>query len=73
MDTYSYGMILWELWHESIPFNNDIQMAVHYVVTENSRPKIIQNIQDLQEESEEEEDKKLKFPRMGSDNNEDIN
>ena len=48
-------------------------MAVHYVVTENSRPKIIQNIQDLQEESEEEEDKKLKFPRMGSDNNEEIN
>ena len=24
MDTYSFGMILWELWHNSIPFDNDI-------------------------------------------------
>lgn len=64
MDTYSYGMILWELWHESIPFNNDIQMALHYVVTENSRPKIVQTIQDLMDESEDEEDKKLQFSNL---------
>lgn len=24
MDTYSFGMILWELWHQSIPFDNNI-------------------------------------------------
>jgi serine/threonine protein kinase len=24
MDIYSYGMILYELWHHSIPFDNDI-------------------------------------------------
>lgn len=24
MDVYSYGLILWELWHQAIPFDNDI-------------------------------------------------
>ena len=24
MDVYSFGMILWELWHEEVPFDNDI-------------------------------------------------
>lgn len=23
MDTYSYGMILWEMWHNAVPFDND--------------------------------------------------
>ena len=77
MDTYSYGMILWELWHESIPFNNDISMAVHYVITENSRPKIVSSINDLLDESEDDDDKKLKFDitkKEGSPNkNEDSN
>lgn len=24
MDTYSFGLILWELWHQAIPFDNDV-------------------------------------------------
>ena len=28
MDVYSYGMILWELWHESVPFDNDLNQAI---------------------------------------------
>ena len=40
MDTYSFGMIIWELWHMSIPFDNDIKLAEEYVVKEESRPKI---------------------------------
>lgn len=24
MDVYSYGMILWELWHNCVPFDNDV-------------------------------------------------
>jgi serine/threonine protein kinase len=28
LDVYSFGMILWELWHEAIPFDNDVQSAV---------------------------------------------
>jgi len=24
MDAYSYGIILWELWHQAVPFDNDI-------------------------------------------------
>ena len=40
MDTYSFGMIIWELWHMSIPFDNDIKLAEEYVVQEESRPKI---------------------------------
>jgi hypothetical protein len=46
MDTYSYGMIIWELWHKSIPFDNDIKSAEEYVVKEESRPKIIRSAKD---------------------------
>lgn len=44
MDTYSFGLILWELWHQAIPFDNDVVQAAKYVVKENSRPKIIHNL-----------------------------
>ena len=27
LDIYSYSMILWELWHEAVPFDNDIAAA----------------------------------------------
>ena len=32
MDTYSYGVLLWELWHCQVPFDNDLQMALHFVL-----------------------------------------
>jgi hypothetical protein len=47
MDTYSFGMIIWELWHMSIPFDNDIKSAEEYVVKEESRPKIIRGVEDI--------------------------
>ena len=37
MDAYSYGIILWELWHQAIPFDNDVPSAKQYVMEE-SRP-----------------------------------
>jgi hypothetical protein len=27
MDIYSYGMIIWELWHQSVPFDGEITSA----------------------------------------------
>ena len=42
MDVYSFGMILWEMWHEALPFDSDVAQAIQYVVKEESRPKIIQ-------------------------------
>lgn len=56
MDVYSFGVILWEIWHKSIPFDNDIKQATQYVLNEESRPKIIQSASDLELEIEEEED-----------------
>eukprot|EP00347_Sterkiella_histriomuscorum_P021348 403334300 len=43
MDTYSYGMLLWEIWHELIPFDNDLKLCQNYVVNEQSRPQIMPN------------------------------
>lgn len=57
MDVYSYGLILWEIWHQSIPFDNDVTLANTYVVQENSRPKIIRSIQDMEDLSDEEDNK----------------
>jgi hypothetical protein len=62
--------LIWELWHQAVPFNNEIQMASHFVLKENSRPKIINCIEDMDDEENEEdpnEDKnnlKLKLSRM---------
>lgn len=44
MDIYSYGLILWELLHDSIPFDNDLALAVKYVLTEDARPKINEDV-----------------------------
>lgn len=53
MDVYSFGVMLWELWHCQVPFDDNPQMAAHYVVEENSRPKLIHSPQDLKELSSE--------------------
>lgn len=39
-DIYSFGMILWELWHEHVPFDGELRECQNYVVNEDSRPKI---------------------------------
>ena len=48
MDTYSFGMILWELMHQSLPFDHDVSQAQQYVFKEESRPKIIQSPNDFE-------------------------
>ena len=56
MDTYSFGMILWDLWHCQVPFDNEISQAQTYVIKEDARPKIIMSSQD-NDSDEDEEDK----------------
>ncbi len=41
MDVYSFGMLMWEIWHETIPFDNDLNLCQQYVVKEDSRPMIL--------------------------------
>ena len=31
-DVYSFGMIMWELWHETIPFDNDVALCQQFVL-----------------------------------------
>ena len=40
MDVYSFGILLWEIWHCQVPFDEDYKMANHYV-KEKSRPKLV--------------------------------
>lgn len=40
MDVYSFGMILWELLYNIVPFDNDLKTAIKYVLEEDSRPMI---------------------------------
>lgn len=40
-DVYSFGMLLWELWHEQEPFDNDVTVCQQYVLQEDARPMII--------------------------------
>lgn len=40
MDVYSFSMLVWELWHETIPFDGDLTLCQQYVVNEDSRPMI---------------------------------
>eukprot|EP00347_Sterkiella_histriomuscorum_P019735 403340488 len=40
MDVYSFGIILWELLHDQIPFNDDLKMARDYVINHDARPEI---------------------------------
>ena len=40
-DIYSFGMLLWELWHEHEPFDNDVALCQQYVLQEDARPMIV--------------------------------
>lgn len=40
-DVYSFGMLLWELWHEHEPFDNDVALCQQYVLKEDARPLIV--------------------------------
>ena len=38
MDIYSFGMIMWEMIFEQLPFNGEISSAIEYIVKEDARP-----------------------------------
>lgn len=40
MDVYSFSMLMWEIWHSTVPFDGDLAMCSKYVVEEDSRPSI---------------------------------
>ena len=40
MDVYSFGMIIWELFFECVPFDNSIIECVKNIVDNDTRPKI---------------------------------
>ena len=40
MDIYSYGMLLWEIFSNVVPFGDNINAAKQFVVEKNFRPKI---------------------------------
>ncbi len=33
---------MWELWHETVPFDNDVSLCQQYVLQEDARPMIVQ-------------------------------
>ena len=41
MDVYSFGMLMWEILYEAVPFEGELKDAVEYVVKEDARPKIV--------------------------------
>ncbi len=41
IDVYSFGMLMWELWHEHVPFDNDVALCQQYVLQEDARPMIV--------------------------------
>ena len=40
MDVYSFGVLMWEIWHEKLPFDEDLGEAVQVVLKEEKRPYI---------------------------------
>lgn len=53
MDVYSFGLIMWELYHSVIPFDGDISNCISCVVQEDLRPEIRQQ-RDSNVESDDE-------------------
>jgi len=32
IDVYSFAMLMWEIWHEQVPFDGDLKEATNFVV-----------------------------------------
>ena len=43
MDVYSFGMLMWEVLYEKVPFEGQLNMAMEYVLKEDARPMINTN------------------------------
>lgn len=41
MDVYSFGMLMWEVLYEKVPFDGELKEAIEYVVDEDARPLIL--------------------------------
>lgn len=50
MDVYSLGLIMWELYHEAVPFDGDLKACTQYVVEGDERPKILTGEDDEEDE-----------------------
>ncbi|TNV81588.1 hypothetical protein FGO68_gene9249 [Halteria grandinella] len=44
MDSYSFGMLLWEIFHNQVPFGNDLALTRDYVLKQHARPQISENV-----------------------------
>lgn len=40
MDVYSFGLIMWELYHTTVPFDGDMSNCIMCVIKEDLRPEI---------------------------------
>lgn len=61
MDVYSFGLIMWEIFHELVPFDGDLKAATELVLQEDIRPAIA--VEDPEEdESDDERDPTLTSP-----------
>jgi hypothetical protein len=40
MDVYSFGILMWEIFFETIPFDGNITECIKYVTVDNGRPRI---------------------------------
>lgn len=71
-DIFSYGIILWEIWSEMVPFNDSTPTAVEYVLNGESRPKIPantpENIKQLIRECWKQTDRTITFRQICKNN-----
>ena len=40
MDVFSFGLVMWEVWHEKVPFDGSMKEAIEVVLQEDGRPAI---------------------------------
>ena len=41
MDTYSFAMIMWEMLHDTQPFDGNLEAAIEFVIDQDARPMIL--------------------------------
>ena len=57
MDVYSFGMLMWEILHQTVPFDGDLKACTQYVLKSDARPKINEmNVSALEQDPDAEEE-----------------